>query len=181
MRRLGATACVVLLAACGSPREAPPTVPPPPSSPPAPSDASTTIEAVDAGSDANDDAEVVPARRSCRVRDETMWRLRLTPREPARAHRAALVRAPLPGTLVCGRDGSLFLELTTREVRALLGEHATLDAVAGAGNAVGACGWSASVRPPTFMPPALDGDVARVRFDTDPKLELVHDLGPCTP
>ena len=137
---------------------------------------------VDADIDATDDASAtaMPPRDPCALSEERAWHLRLEPRAPASTHRGALLaNVSLPGRFVCARDGSLFLELTTAEARALLGEHASFQGTSGAGNATDACGWYASLQPASFLPAALADDVAKLRFDTDPKLEIVRELAPC--
>ena len=123
----------------------------------------------------------LPGEGDCRPDDTRVWYLRLRLRRPAMPHRAALVamRPPLPGDLRCGEGDEIYLSLSTAEARGLLGAHASFGGLSGAGNATNACAWYASLSPPNFVPGRLAQDVVELSFDTDPKLELIHDLGPC--
>jgi hypothetical protein len=118
---------------------------------------------------------------TCEPNDAPHWYLRLYPLKPAHQHRRALVarRNTLPGALLCGKRGEIYLELSTAQVRQLLDAHASLRGVADAGNSLKACGWFASISPAHFVPRQLARDVAALDFDSDPKFELINDAEPC--
>ena len=118
---------------------------------------------------------------ACEVGATDGWELRLYPRQPIRRHVRALVAfaAKLRATLRCGANGEVYLTLSTVQARTLLGAHASLRCVLGAGNGNDAPGWFAEVSPPGFVPPELAPHVRALEFDTDEKLDLVRDLGAC--
>src|SRR4051812_39246309 len=123
----------------------------------------------------------IEAGGACKPSDAQDWYLRLDLLKPTKQHRVALVarRNTLPGALLCGKGGEIYLQLSTLQVRQLLAEHASLLGAMGAGNSLGTCGWFASISPPHFVPQQLVRDVAALAFDTDPKFELTNDAEPC--
>ena len=86
-----------------------------------------------------------------------------------------------PGeTLACRGKQTVLVTLDAAHGRELFGDHLRVACVKGAGNALDADDVSVTLEPDGHVPEALRGIARSVRFETDPKFELVAiDVGPC--